>query len=315
MPTSSPTAPDWSRVTAVMVTHHSAAVVGACFENFRDAPNIVVADNASDDETLDIIAATTPHARIFRNKIGMGYPGGANLGLSQVQTEFALTVNPDSVVKPEAVTALLETADRYPEAAIVCPQNINLDGSPELTHDIPMFDRENVPSPYNKRLHEPVPDGDLCAEFVSGAVNLIRMSVIHELGGFDENIYLYYDDDDLCLRMREAGYVLILTPHAQIMHINAGSVRPSLHYKWEKFWNAGWARLYIEKKYHGTGSLLRLAVLHTVKFLIKSIAYTLTLRFGKALRDFAQFCGTVSFLVGIKAVKPRWKEVNERSRQ
>lgn len=315
MPETNSLTPDWGLVTAIMVTHHSAAVIGDCLENFVDVPNIIVVDNASDDETLDIVRAKVPHAQIVRNKIGVGYPGGANEGLSRVKTEFALTVNPDSVVSPEAVAILLEVADKYPEASIVCPQNINLDGSPELTHDVIMFERQNISSPYNKRREEPVPEGDLCAEFVSGAVNLIRMSVIDELGGFDENLYLYFDDDDLCMRMRAAGYPLILTPRAQIMHINAGSVRPSLHYKWEKFWNYGWARLYIEKKYNGTGAMLGLAVRHTLRFLVKALANTLTFRSEKALRDWARLAGTMAFLVGVRAIHPSWKEINERERQ
>lgn len=307
--------PDWSRITAIMVTHHSAAVIGNCLESFVDVPNIVVIDNASDDETLDIVRTKAHQAQIVRNKIGVGYPGAANEGLRRVKTEFALTVNPDSVVSPEAVAALLDAADQYPEAAIICPQNINLNGSPELTHDVVMFERQNIPSPYNKRRHEPVPEGDLCAEFVSGAVNLIRMSVIHDLGGFDENLYLYFDDDDLCMRMRAAGYSLILTPRARIMHINAGSVRPSIHYKWEKFWNYGWARLYIEKKHNGAGAMLGLAVHHTLRFGVKALANTLTFNFGKALRDWARLAGTLAFLVGVSAIDSNWKKINERERQ
>ena len=305
----------WVRITVIVVTHHSAAAIGNCLKNFTDAPNIVVVDNASDDETLNIVLATVPQARILRNKIGVGYPGGANLGLSQVETEFALTVNPDSVVRPEDVAALLDAADRFPEGGILCPQNINLDGSLEWTHDVVMFKRHSIPFPYNKRQHEPVPEGDLCAEFVSGAVNLIRMSVIHELGGFDEKLFLYFDDDDLCMRMRAAGYPLILAPQARIIHINAGSVRPSLHYHWEKFWNYGWARLYLEKKHRGARAMRGLALRQGTRFLLKALGYSLTFGFNKALRDWARFMGTIAFVIGVRAVDPRWKIINEKERQ
>ena len=306
--------PDWSRITAVLITHHSAAVIGDCLKNFTDVPNIVLVDNASDDETLDIVRATVPQAKIVKNKIGMGYANAANLGLSHVETEFMLTVNPDSVVLPDAVEALLQAADRNPEAAIICPQNINLDGSVELTHDVPVFERQNFPAPFNKRDLEPEPEGDLCAEFVSGAVNLLRVEKVRPLGGFDTNIFLYFEDDDMCMRIREAGHVLILTPSAKIMHINAGSVRPSLHYKWEKFWNYGWARLYLQKKYKGTGAMLALAVQHIGRFLFKALLYTLTFNFKKSLRDWARLAGTLAFLFGAKAVNPNWSSINKKAR-
>ncbi|MDA1099036.1 MAG: glycosyltransferase family 2 protein [Proteobacteria bacterium] len=315
MPIDKAGSPDWTRVTAILVTHHSAAVIGDCLQSFKGVPNIIVIDNASDDETLDIVREMTPQAHIVKNKIGVGYGGAANQGLNLVKTEFALTVNPDSIVSPDAVSALLDAADKFPDASIICPQTINLDGSPEPTHDVVMFDRHLIPSPYNKRRDEAVPEGDVCAAFVSGAVSLIRISVIHQLGGFDENLYLYFEDDDLCMRMRAAGYPLILTPHARIMHINAGSVRPSLHYKWEKFWNYGWARLYIEKKYNGTGVMLGLSVRHVLRFLVKALANTLSLKFEKAWRDWARCTGTLAFLVGVRAINPSWKAINERERQ
>ncbi|PCI42135.1 MAG: hypothetical protein COB46_01070 [Rhodospirillaceae bacterium] len=307
--------PDWSRVTAIVVTHHGAAVIGDCLKSFVDVPNIIVVDNASDDDTLDIVRAMTPHARIVENAIGVGYGNAANQALELVETEFAITVNPDSIVLGDAVAALLKVADEFPDASIVCPQNINLDGSLELTHDAAMAVRSDFLPPYHRRDQEPAPQGNVCADFISGAVNLIRMSVIHKIGGFDKNILLYFEDDDLCVRMRAAGYSLILTPYAEIMHINAGSVRPSLHYKWEKFWNYGWARLYIEKKRYGMLAMLKIAGHHFFKFLIKTLVDVLTFRFDKALRDAAKFSGTVSFLIGIRAIKPKWKALNERVRR
>ena len=307
--------PDWGRITAILVTHHSAAVIGGSLEHLKAAGNVVVVDNASDDETLDIVRATVPQAKIVRNHIGVGYAGAANQGLNRVKTEFALTVNPDSVVEPAAVAALLDAADRNPDAAIICPQNINPDGSLELTHDVAMFERQNIASQYLKRHNEPAPEGELCAAFVSGAVNLIRMSVIHKIGGYDENILLYFEDNDLAMRLRVADHSLILAPQARIMHINAGSVRPSLHYQWEKFWNYGWARLYIEKKYHGTTAMLGLAVRHVVRFLFKALAHTVSLNFAKALRDWARLSGTLGYIFGLKAVNPAWKEQNRRWRE
>jgi len=307
--------PDWNRITVISITHHSAAVIGPCMERLRDVPNIIIIDNASDDETLDIIGSIVPQAKIVRNKHGVGYGNAANQGLHLVETEFALMVNPDSIVTSEPVAALLKVADDYPEAGIVCPQSVNDDGTVELIHDVNLFRRRDFSPPWDKRRDEPNPQGLLCAEFISGAVNLVRLSAMRDIGFFDPRIFLYFEDDDICLRMRRAGHSLILVADVQIMHANGGSVRPSLHYKWEKFWNYGWARLYMEQKYRGRSAMLGLAVRHTGRFFLKALGYTLIWRGQKSLRDWARLFGTLGYLVGRPAFDPRYREINEKWRE
>jgi N-acetylglucosaminyl-diphospho-decaprenol L-rhamnosyltransferase len=307
--------PDWDRITIISIVHHSAAVIGQCMENFRDVPNIVIIDNASDDETLDIIAATVPQAQIVRNKHGVGYGNAANQGMELVKTEFAMMVNPDSIVTGEAVCALLAVADTYPEAGIICPQSLNRDGSVEPTHDVNLFKRKAISPPYHRRDHEPAPQGLVCAEYISGAVNLFRMTILRDVGIFDPNLFLYFEDDDISLRMHAAGHAAILVADARIMHVNAGSVRPSLHYKWEKFWHYGWSRLYIEQKYHGRGAMLGLAVRHTGRFFFKALLYSLIFQGNKALRDWARLVGTLEYLIGRPAFDPRFREINENWRK
>jgi len=306
---------DWSRLTVIMVTHHSAAVIGTCADQFRNATDVIVVDNASDDETLDIVRSKLPQARILQNRIGVGYSGAANLAQRHSDREFVLYVNPDSVVGDQAVAALLDKADQYPEAAVICPQNYDGSGDLALVHDVPMFDQRIFPKALRRRDREPAPEGDLCAAFISGAVNLVRVVALREVGGFDENIFLYFEDDDLCMRFRQAGYPLILTQDAAVTHLNAGSVRPSLHYHWEKFWCYGWSRLYIENKHHGVSSALALGIRNLARFGFKALGYVILLRFRKAFRDAARFTGTISYLVGIPAVSRRTRRINEAFRE
>ena len=304
--------PDWSRVTIVSVTHNGGLVIGNCLEQFKQAENIIIVDNASQDDSLEIVAKTTPQARVVRNPIGVGYGNAANQGLALSDTEFTLMVNPDSIVTPKDVALLLAAADRNPDTGIISPQHKNDDGSFELTHDVEMFARRKFLPPYDERHHEPVPCGEICAEFISGAVNLIRMAAYRKVGGFDPEIFLYFDDDDICNRMRQAGYSLLLEPESKIMHLNGGSVRPSLHYKWEKFWNYGWARLYIENKYRGRKAAVSLGLKHILRFLPKAIGYGLILKREKALRDMARFAGTMAYLSGRSALNAEQRAVANR---
>lgn len=305
----------WSRITAISVTHHSAAVIGGCMAAIRSAPNIIVVDNASDDETLEIVNRTVPHAQVINNAIGTGYGTAANLGLETANTEFALMINPDAFLSEDAVTKLLDAADRYPEAGMISPAHRALDGTLTLTHDVGLFQRRHIPPPYDKRWNEPPPEGNLCADFVSGAVNLVRMSAIDKVGGFDSNIFLYYDDDDMCIRMRKAGYSLIHVPSAEVCHIDGGSVRPSPGYVWEKFWNHGWSRLYIERKYQGAIFAYTLGIKHIIRFGLKGLLRALLpvqKNRAKAFRDLARFTGTIAFMLGMRSID---SGVFDRNRQ
>ena len=303
-----PAADPWTRVAVVTVTHHSAAVIGACLESVRGAARLIVVDNASDDDTRAIAARAAPEADIVHNAVGVGYGNGANQGLARVACEFALLVNPDSVLRPGALEALVAAADRYPGAAMFGPTILNADGTVEPSHDVPLFDRRR----YGKRAAEPPPEGDCCAAYLSGAVNLVRMAALREVGVFDPHLFLYYDDDDMCMRLRRAGYGLVLVPSAVAGHRGGGSVRPSAGYHWEKFWHMAWSRLYMEEKYRSPAAMRRLAAARIPRFALKAIAYGAILNRAKARRDAARACGSAAYLVGLRASKtvprgrPRW---------
>ena len=291
-------APDaWGRVSVVVVTHHSAAVIGTCLAEFGTAAEVIVVDNASDDDTLDIVTRAVPNARIARNAVGVGYGAGANQGLAQVTREFALLANPDSQTDTAAITPLLAAADQYPDAALLSPRVLNSEGADEPAHDVEMFDRRAYPS----RAGEAPPDGPVCAAYLSGAVVLLRMSALKEIGPFDEAIFLYYEDDDFCMRLRAAGHSAILVPGAVVRHAGGGSVRPSAHYRWEKFWHMAWSRLYLEDKCRGQRARNRLAWSFVGHYALKVLGNGLRLDRSKTWRDLARLSGTIGYILGIPA--------------
>ena len=80
----------WRRTSVVAVTHHSAGVIGDCLGPLLDAAEIIIVDNASADDTREIVRRTVPGVRLTHNRTGLGFGNGANIGLGQVTGEFAL---------------------------------------------------------------------------------------------------------------------------------------------------------------------------------------------------------------------------------
>ena len=287
----------WPRLTVLTVTHNGGEVIGGMLQTVPADVPLIVIDNASTDDSLDIVRNITPHAHLILNEVGLGYGNGMNCGLREVETEFALLVNPDSVLTEDAIISLIMAADQFPDGGLFGPSILNPDGSVELSHDVNLFNRKAL----GKRVAEVCPEGPLCADFVTGAVMLMRMTAAKAVNFFDPEIFLYYEDDDICMRFRQAGYGVILVPDAVITHIGGGSVRPNQAYYWEKFWHISWSRLYFEKKYHGLSQSRKLAWRYACKYAFKALGYMVVLKRGKAWRDAARCAGAFGFLRGKRA--------------
>ncbi len=284
-------------ITVVTVTHYSERVIGEFLAHLPAGCPLVATDNASRDTTRDTLQAA-PNTTLIRNEVGRGFGNAANQGLAQAKdSDFVLLVNPDAKLRPDCLDRLLAAAARYPEAGVLAPALRTPAGDWEVSHDVDMFRRAEMSS---KRI-DPEPEGDICAGYVSGAAMLVRRAALDAVGGFDPAIFLYYEDDDFCIRLRRAGWQLIRVADAVTDHVGGGSIKRSWDKHWEKFWHMAWSRLYIEQKYRGRAAMWRIALPALLRFGLKAPFYLLTDFRNKGLRDAGRFCGTLAFLMGMKS--------------
>ena len=103
------------------------------------------------------------------------------------------------------------------------------------------------------------------------------------------------------MRLRAAGHSAILVPGAVVRHAGGGSVRPSAHYRWEKFWHMAWSRLYLEDKCRGAQARNRLARALAGHYALKVLGNSLRLDRSKTWRDLARLSGTIWYMLGIPA--------------
>ena len=134
----------------------------------------------------------------------------------------------------------------------------------------------------------------------TGAVWLSRTSVWRELGGFDENIFLYHEDLDFCRRASARGYAILVVPAARGGHLISQSTPPSVRIRWRKQWNIVWGHLYLERKFNGVAAARAEAWRLILKRVPRVIFYALVLRPKRFLRDLAMSHAAVSFLLGVR---------------
>lgn len=206
----------FSQVTIVVVTYNSAHCLPMLSPLLSVCPNVVISDNGSDDGTAAKAQMLWPHVTVLAHGRNLGFGAANNRALANVQTPFSLLLNPDCEMTPQALLALLSSADFYSDAALLAPQLMASEARAEVNY--------RWPSSYWAS-RGPAAEGPVCVGFVCGAVMLLRMERMAITGFFDERFFLYYEDDDLCLRLFQAKQPMLVCPDVTVLHRSRGSVR------------------------------------------------------------------------------------------
>ena len=224
-----------SRVSVVIPNLNGQAWLGACLHSLsaqrRQPMEIILVDNGSTDDSLDIVLDLAPDANIIRFDHNTGFAHAVNKGAAAAQGDFLLFLNTDTVVEPDCI-AILETtlASAASDVASVMPLMVMLERPDHVD------DAGDVLSWYGhaqKRGHgEPAVRYGEESEVFSpcGGAVLYRADVFRELGGFDEDFFAYLEDVDLGLRARLAGYRHLLQPTARVQHKGHGSAMARRRY-------------------------------------------------------------------------------------
>lgn len=206
----------FSQVTLVVVTYNSAHCLPMLAALLSVCSNVIISDNGSDDDSAIKAKTLLPHAKVLSHGRNLGFGVANNRALAQVNTPFALLLNPDCEMTPAALQDLLLAAEDFNDAAVLAPQLMASDVKAEINY--------RWPSAYWVS-RGAAAEGPLCVGFVCGAVMLFRMERMAKTGFFDEQFFLYYEDDDLCLRLFQARLPMVLCPQVKVLHRSRGSVR------------------------------------------------------------------------------------------
>jgi len=238
-------------LSVVLVTYNSAHCLPALADPLKAIKNVIVVDNASDDDICVQLPRLLPHATLIKNSQNLGFGAANNRALATVTTPYALLLNPDCLPTPEFFERLCTAAARFPEAAIIAPHLIRRNGTPEVSYRWPATHWE---------AQGPQAQGPCCVGFVCGAVMLLNMRVMKEVGFFDENFFLYYEDEDLCQRIFLQHQQMVLVPEVQITHLSRGSVKGPNPLKSEfiRGYHHAQSKLVFERKYFGVARARRL---------------------------------------------------------
>lgn len=248
-------------VSAIIVNYNAGALLRGCVDSLLACPldvEIIVVDNASHDGSLDDLPAL-PQVRVIRNPANVGFAAACNIGIQEASAPFLLFLNPDCYFQPGAVATLLAGLQSGERVGMVGALLVNADGSEQGGG------RRAVPTPwrsfvrafglhrfadrwpklfYDFHLHkQPLPDGPIEVEAISGACMLVKREAVEDVGLWDEGYFLHCEDLDWCMRFRQKGWKILFVPDARIYHaLGACSRSCRVFVEWHK--HKGMVRFY-----------------------------------------------------------------------
>jgi N-acetylglucosaminyl-diphospho-decaprenol L-rhamnosyltransferase len=217
---------------------HALAALAAALADVRWEG--VVVDNASTDGSAAAVNGFAAHVRLVRNAENVGFARGINRGAAQTSAPLLLVINPDCRLQAGALAAMTRELEARPRCAIAGPRVLDPDGAVQgsargdpdmLTGLFGRTSRLRRLLPWLSVSRRNVADElaamgqSMSVDWVSGACMLIRRQAFDEAGGFDERYFLYWEDADLCRRLRALGHEIRYVPAASAVHVVGTSSR------------------------------------------------------------------------------------------
>jgi len=220
-----------NRLSVIVVNWNGEHLLADCLGPLTGGPfDVIVVDNASTDGSVQLLEKSRGSVRMIVNQANRGFAVANNQGIATAKTDYVLLLNNDTVPNTAALEAVVSFLDEHPAVAIVGPTLVNPDASPQPSCGPgPNLWTELLGKTLLHRLlpglRAKAPSQARAVDWVTGAALFARTSVLRELGGLDEGMFMFYEDLDLCARARERGHEVWFVPTAPIVHIGGASTR------------------------------------------------------------------------------------------
>tara|TARA_B100000575_G_C23086436_1_gene626143 strand:- start:638 stop:1483 length:846 start_codon:yes stop_codon:yes gene_type:complete len=219
-------------ITAVITSFKSEKKILNCIQSLDKSTKIIVIENSNDKKLKERLEKEHTNLKCVLSDRNLGYAKGNNLGLSMVNTKYALIINPDAELHNQAINNFFLSAKSNPNFAIIGP----------FIQD----SKINNQSASQKK-------GIIEVNSVKGFAMFLNLDQFKDIGFFDENFFIYFEEIDLCKRLINNKKKIYLDTNIIITHAGGTSHEESINYEMEKSrnWHWMWSTFYFHKKHYG----------------------------------------------------------------
>jgi len=277
-------------LTIVIVSFKSGYILNRCLDSINSNFPVIVVENSRDEELKRNIEKKYKNVECYIPKENLGYGAANNLGIKNVKTKYLLILNPDTVIYKDALEQLLTHAKKIKDFAMLGPKVIDGDN----------FEEKEI---QHERLKKTEKNIEKSISYVKGFAIFINKEQFEEIGFFDENFFLYFEEIDLCKRVIEKNKKIYYIPEARVKHLGGQSHISDFNIPVElsRNWHWMWSSFYYYKKYNGIFYALAKISPKLFSSIVKVIFYSLTFKKGKKEIYKHRLSGIVNSILGNKS--------------
>ena len=270
-------------ITIIIVSYKSEKMIIRNLEIIKKFPTIIINNSRSDK--FNTFIDDFKNIKLITPDLNLGYGRANNLGVNQSKTPYFLIVNPDILLNEKLINTLYSTFLNYnDDIGVVGPSlydsNMKRRTNGSISH-VKKIRGSKLSSSINN-----IPEDNMCCDFLVGCCLFMKRDFFIELGGFDKDFFMYFEDNDLCDRIIKNGKTVVEVPSAKVIHLeNLSSKKNSFqNYKLAIIHKIS-EYIYLKKKI----SLIDLIIIitkHAVDYLQRFIVNLLFFKFKKSIKNF-----------------------------
>lgn len=235
-------------ISFIIVCYQSSIALKTLLITIPKEHEVILVDNSQDIKTEEI--ANTYDCILIKNEKNFGFGSASNIGAKVANGNFLFFINPDASLNSDSIKELLKAAKTYPLASGFNPKICDQSGKQ-------VFKRRSVLLPKSEWMSKKYPKADKQVSILSGAAIFIKKDLFFKVLGFDENIFLYHEDDDLAIRLKKELGPLMYIHNSVITHIGGGSSSRNTIIASLKGFHMGKSRVYAQAKHKIKGVNIR----------------------------------------------------------
>ena len=208
----------YNDITIIIVCYKSHDLIKKNLNSLKPFKTIIV-DNSNCIKTKNLVK-NYANIRLIKTSKNLGYGKANNIGVSYANTEFILILNPDILIDEKSIIALYNKKNSYDNMGILVPSLFSPNNE-KKTNGSRSFLKKNF---INKLKHnKDLPVGDACYDYAIGCAFFMERNFFNKIGGFDEDFFMYFEDNELCDRVYNFDKTVIETPASKMIHLEGMS--------------------------------------------------------------------------------------------
>ena len=282
-------------LSVIIVSYISGEVIHNCIKSIPKDIQIIVVDNSGDHKFKFDIEKRYDNIKCILSPENLGMGAGNNLGLKHTNTDYVLILNPDVILENNTIDELIDASNKIDSFGIIAPI-INSDKNINFK----LFDKNKINIDNSK---------PFLVKSVDGFAMLLNVKKINQIDKFknfnffDENIFLYLENDDLCKRLIDSNVNIYVAPKSKINHLGGKAVDKNFSDTIElsRNWHWIWSKFYYQKKHSGYFTALINGFPSFLSAILKYILYLITLNSKKRSVYLHRAMGYLNAVMGRKS--------------